>query len=169
MRNRSTCVCGSQSSLLRVKVAAGISIFHHVSIFLSLWDGSVFRGIKIRTGFNISFFLGGNNTRPEDPDRHWRTSVSFVMVHHSDPPLHSSKNRFWPAGDPRQTPGGKSLGGKDFSPPSLPQVIVMLIHLWVLCVDGSRSTVMLALPFQRWNLLKRMHSDRGRGIALHIV
>lgn len=72
--------CRSQSSLLRVKVAAEISTFHHVSIFLSLLDGIVFRGIKISTGFNISFFLGGNNMRPDNPDRHWPTSVSFVMA-----------------------------------------------------------------------------------------
>lgn len=46
------------------------------------------------TEFNVSFFLGGNNTRSDDPDHHRRTSVSFVMVHHSDPPLHSPKDRF---------------------------------------------------------------------------
>lgn len=105
--------CRSRSSLLRVKVAAEISTFRCVSIFLSLWDGSMFRGIKISTGFNISFFLGGNNTRPDNPDPHWPTSISFVMVRHSNPPLHSSKNRFWPVGAPGQTPeeipGGEGL------------------------------------------------------------
>lgn len=48
--------------------------------FSYLWDGSMFRGIKISTGFNISFFLGGNNTRPDNPDHHWPTSISFVMA-----------------------------------------------------------------------------------------
>ena len=72
--------CRSRSSLLRVKVAAEISTFRCVSIFLSLWDGSMFRGIKISTGFNISFFLGGNNTRPDNPDPHWPTMHVICLL-----------------------------------------------------------------------------------------